>query len=268
MQIKKDFNSLKKNLKKDFSYLKKVKVALLGDTATQFLKQALRATGFDQEFDLNIWEADFNQIERQIFDPESELYKFEPEVVIVFQSTHKLLGKYNKLNPILQNNLADIEIELITNLYSHLQTNLSSKVIFYNYTEINDSVYGNYANKVESSFLFQLRKLNYELMKFTATNLNFHLADISSIQNRLGKVTFFHTSVYINTEMTLSIDILPEVASITIDLIGAMYGKVKKCLILDLDNTIWGGIIGDDGLENIQLGSLGIGKLLQSFNIG
>lgn len=265
MQIIKDFNALKKNLKKDFSGLKKVKVALLGDTATQFLMQSLRATGFDHEFDLQIWEADFNQIERQVFDSGSELYEFQPEVVIVYQSTHKLLGKYNKLNSDLYNSLADTEKELISNLFSHLHTRLSAKVLYYNYAEINDSVYGNYANKVESSFLFQLRKLNYELMKFAVTKPDFHLVDISSIQNRLGKVTFFHTSVYINTEMTLSIDILPEVASVTVDIIGAMYGKAKKCLVLDLDNTVWGGIIGDDGLENIQLGTLGIGKAFTEF---
>ncbi len=62
----KDFSQLKKNLKKDFSNLKKVKVAVLGDTATQFLVQALRGSGFDNGFDLQIWEADFNQIERQV----------------------------------------------------------------------------------------------------------------------------------------------------------------------------------------------------------
>ena len=44
-----------------------------------------------------------------------------------------------------------------------------------------------------------------------------------------------------------------------------MFGKLNKCLILDLDNTIWGGIIGDDGLENIHLGTLGIGKAFTEF---
>jgi FkbH-like protein len=265
MQIIKDFNTLKKNLKKDFLGLKKIKVALMGDTATQFLAQALRATGFDREFDFEIWEADFNQVERQVFDLESELYQFKPEIVILYQSSHKLLGKYNKLNPSLHSKVADTEIELISSLCSHLHSKLSAKIIYYNYTEINDSVYGNYANKVESSFLFQLRKLNYELMRFAVTKPEFHLVDISSIQNRLGKVTCFHTSVYINTEMTLSIDVLPQVASLTVDLIGGIYGKVKKCIVLDLDNTLWGGIIGDDGIENIQLGTLGIGKAFTEF---
>jgi len=50
-----------------------------------------------------------------------------------------------------------------------------------------------------------------------------------------------------------------------LDIIEAIYGKVKKCVILDLDNTLWGGIIGDDGFENIQIGSLGIGKAFTEF---
>jgi FkbH-like protein len=57
-----------------------------------------------------------------------------------------------------------------------------------------------------------------------------------------------------------SIDFLPLLGKNTVDIIQAVLGKFKKCLILDLDNTLWGGIIGDDGIENIQIGSLGIGK--------
>jgi FkbH-like protein len=259
------FAQLKKNLKKDYSDLKIIKVAILGDTATQFLQQALRGAGYDNGFDLQIWEADFNQIERQVFHPASELYEFKPEVVIIFQSAHKLLATYNKLKPDKYSSLADCQMELIDNLKSTISSRLQSKIIYYNYTEINDAVFGNYANKVASSFLYQLRKLNYELMVFAAENPDFYLCDLSSLQNHFGKASFFHTSVYINTEMVLSIDILPEVASKTIDLIAAMNGKFKKCLILDLDNTMWGGIIGDDGLENIQIGSLGIGKAFTEF---
>ncbi|MEP7142735.1 MAG: HAD-IIIC family phosphatase [Ferruginibacter sp.] len=259
------FTQLKKNLKKDFSNFKVIKIAVLGDTSTQFLIQALRGAGFEQGFDLQLWEADFDQVERQVFDPSSELYEFNPEIVIVFHSTHKLLAKYNKLKPGENNSLADSHLELARNLVTALNAQLNAKIIYYNFTEINDSVFGNYANKIESSFLFQLRKLNYELMVFAAKQSDFYLCDLSSLQNQSGKSNFFHTSVYINTEMVLSIDILPEVAAKTIGLIAAMYGKFKKCLIVDLDNTLWGGVIGDDGLENIQLGGLGIGKAFTEF---
>ncbi|MFN2439563.1 MAG: hypothetical protein ABR503_10220, partial [Chitinophagaceae bacterium] len=217
----KDFSQLKKNLKKDFSLLKKIKLAVLGDTATQFLMQAIRGAGYDHGLDLQTWEADFNQIERQVFDTNSELYQFEPEIIIVFQSSHKLLGKYNKLNTEKHCSLASAELDLIENIYSTLKNNLKTKIIYYNYTEIDDSVF--------------------------------------------GKKLFFQPSIYINTEMVLSIDVLPQLASKTIDLINAINGRFKKCVVLDLDNTIWGGVIGDDGLENIQLGSLGIGKAFSEF---
>ena len=260
----KTFSQLKKSLKNNFSGLQPVKLAVLGDTATQFLCQSLRGSGFDKGFDLQICEADFNQVKRQVFDPSSELYAFAPDVVIVFLSTHKLLSKYDTSGD-EQNRLAENELVDIRQLYETLHAGLKAKIIFYNYPEIDDSVFGNYANKTNSSFLFQLRKLNYELMVLASTESNLHICDLSAIQNRFGKSYFFQTSVYINTEMVLSIDCLPEVAHRTLDLIGAMYGKMKKCLILDLDNTLWGGIIGDDGLENIQIGSLGIGKAFTEF---
>ncbi len=259
------FIQLKKNLKNDYTNFKKIKIAILGDTATQFLTQALRGTGFNYQLDLEIWEADFNQIERQVFDPTSDLYEFPPEIIIVFYSTHKLLSKYNKLKPEQYAEFANTHLKMVSNITTTIHTHLKSKIIYFNHTEIDDSVFGNYANKIEFSFLYQLRKINYELMVFAGTQTNFYLCDISSIQNQFGKNIFFQPSVYINTEMVLSIDILPEIASKTINLIKAMTGIFNKCLIIDLDNTMWGGIIGDDGLENIQLGSLGIGKAFTEF---
>ena len=261
----KTFTQLLKNLKKDFSQLKKIKVALLGDSATQFLVQTLRGSGFDYGLNLEIWEADFNQIERQIYDPGSELYEFKPEIIIIFHSSHKLLGKYNKLKPEAYASLADGQMSTIQDISQAINANIAAKIIYYNYTEIDDSVFGNYASKFEASFPFQLRKLNYELMKFAADHTGFYLCDISSIQNLHGKKALFQPSIYVNSEMVLSIELLPDIAARTLDLISAMNGRVNKCLILDLDNTVWGGVIGDDGVENIQIGSLGIGKAFTEF---
>lgn len=261
----KDFSQLKRNLKKDFSDFKTIKLAVLGDTATQFLAQALKGFAYEFGVHLDVWEADFNQIERQVFDAGSELYEFKPDVVLIFKSSHKLLERYNKLNSERYNLFAEQELDQIEQIYTQLNDNLKARIIFYNFPEINDSVFGSFANKIESSFLFQLRKLNYELMNFSAKNINFSLCDLSSIQNQLGKAYVFQPSVYIHSDMVLSIDVLPKVAALSFDLIYCSQGNLKKCVILDLDNTIWGGIIGDDGLENIQIGNLGIGKAFTEF---
>ncbi|CAN5447871.1 HAD-IIIC family phosphatase [soil metagenome] len=259
------FNQLKKNLKNDYSGFKKIKIAVLGDSATQFLSQAIRGSGYDLGLNQEIFEADFNQIERQIFDPTSELYSFTPDIILIFYSSHKLLAQYNKLPLADAERIAEEQMDLIEKITEALWLQTTAKILYYNYNEIDDGVFGNYAGKVPSSFLFQLRKLNYELMLFASRHANFFIVDISSIQNQFGKHTFFQSSVYINTEMVLSIDILPVVAAKTTRLINSLSGNFKKCLILDLDNTLWGGIIGDDGIENIQLGSLGIGKAFTEF---
>jgi FkbH-like protein len=261
----KTFSQLKKNLKKDFSALRTIKVALLGDTATQFLCQAIRGEGFDCGLNIDVFDADFAQIERQLFDISSEIYEFQPDIVIIFKSSHKLLGGYNKTPGEELEHFADTQIAHINDLYTAIHTRLQAKCIYYNYPEINDSVFGNFANKSESAFLFQLRKLNFKLMEYAQKNSNFHICDLSSLQNHIGKGNLFPSSIYVNTEMVLSIDALPLVASSTLTIICALYGNFKKCLILDLDNTLWGGVIGDDGIENIQIGSLGIGKAFSEF---
>jgi len=256
----KDFSQLKKNLKKDFSGLTRIKVALLGDSATQLLIQAIKGAGYDAGLDLELWEADFNQVERQVFDPQSELYGFQPDMVILFRSSHKLLGRYNKLKPEQHATLAESEMQLISGLQETLSAQLNVPIIYYNYTEIDDAVFGNYAAQIPSSFIFQLRKLNYDLMNLAVSGSNLYLCDLSSIQNRIGKASFFTPSVYINTEMVLGLDALPAVAQRTVDLIATLKGRIRKCVILDLDNTTWGGIIGADGLENIHVGRLGNGQ--------
>ncbi len=256
----KTFLQLKKNLKQNFDGLKSIKVAVLGDNATQLLVQAIKGVGYDAGWHLDVWEADFNQIERQVFDPGSELYEFKPDLVILFHSAHKLLNKYNKLKPQETATFAEQHIQQLSQICDLLGQQLGAKIICYNYPEIDDSVFGNYANRVEASFLYQIRKANFDLMNLALQKPNLFVCDLSVVQNRVGRNTMFQSSIYVNTDMVLSMDVLPEVAYRTVDVINALQGKFKKCLILDLDNTTWGGIIGDDGLENIQIGSLGIGK--------
>ena len=260
------YNKLIKNLKKNYSGFKKINCAILGDSATQFLTKSLIAQGYNFELNLSIYEADFNQIEREIFDDNSELYKFSPDIVIIFQSAQKILLKYNNtINDDERLSIADDRILLISSLINKINDNIDCKILYYNYNEIDDGVFGNFSNKVASSFLFQLRKLNYKLMLFALENPKFHIVDLSSIQNQLGKDKTFKSSIYVSSDVVLNLDSLNEVSLKTLSLINSINARAKKCIILDLDNTMWGGVIGDDGLENIQIGSLGIGKAFSEF---
>ncbi len=256
------FKELKKNIKKDLTSIPTIKVALLGDTATQFLAIAIKGIGIERGYNIELFEADYDQVERQLLDSTSELYSFQADYVVVFQSTHKLLSTFNETDVDKQRNIADDRLEFIKMICNSVQ----SRLIYFNYPEIEDAVFGSYTNKVKSSFSYQTRKLNYELMNLGQLYPNLFICDIAAIQNKFGRDMMFDSSVYVTTEMVLSIDSIPYVASRTIDIICAAQGKFNKCLILDLDNTVWGGVIGDDGLENIQIGhGLGIGKAFSEF---
>jgi len=263
----KSLNQLKKNLKVDLSGLPQIKLALVGDTATQLLATAIRGMGVERGYNINLFEAEYNQVERQFMDPTSELYEFDADFIVVFQSTHKLGEYHSALSQEQQVLLAEERLQFVTGFCTNPALE-GKKIIYFNYPEIEDTVFGSYANKVESSFTYQVRKLNYSLMKLSEQFPNLFICDIAGLQNKFGRDMMFAANVYTSTEMVLSIEVLPFVASRVMDIVCAIKGQFKKCLILDLDNTLWGGVIGDDGLEGIQLGhGLGIGKMFTEFQM-
>ena len=261
------FKDIKKLLKQDLAVLPTSKIALVGDTATQLLCTAIRGMGVERGYNIDIFEAEYNQVERQFMTPTSELYEFDADFIVVFQSTHKLGEYHSALTTEQQEQLAYERIQFVSDICNNPAL-ASKKIIYFNYPEIEDTVFGSYANKVESSFTYQIRKLNYELMRLAQQFPNLFICDIAGLQNKLGRDQMFAANVYTSTEMVLSIDALPYVASRVMDIVCAIKGQFKKCLILDLDNTVWGGVIGDDGLEGIQLGhGLGIGKAFTEFQM-
>lgn len=256
------FTNLKRKSKQSNKSLPCIAISLLGDTATQLLAVALKGTAIERGYSLDLYEAEYNQVERQVMDPTSELYVHQAQYTLIFQSTHKLLEHFSTSNVGTRTALAEERIAFLR----HACENISGKVICFNYPEIEDVVFGSYANQLEESFTYQVRKLNYELMRLAQELPNLYICDIAALQNKFGRDWLFDTSVYVSTEMVLSIDALPYVASRTMDIICAIEGQFKKCLILDLDNTVWGGVVGDDGWENIQVGhGLGIGKAFTEF---
>ena len=263
----KTFKELQRNLKKDLSGLPIQKVALIGDTATQFLATAIKGEGVDRGYNIDLYEAEYNQVERQFLDPSSELFSFDAEIIVVFQSTHKLGEHHSSLSVEQQNTLTEERISFVASICNNPALS-NKKIIYFNYPEIEDTVFGSYSNKVTSSLTYQVRKLNYELMNLSQQYPNLFVCDIASLQNKFGRDMMFAPNIYVSTEMVLSVDSLPYVASRVMDIVCAIKGHFKKCLILDLDNTLWGGVIGDDGLEGIQLGhGLGIGKAFTEFQM-
>lgn len=255
-----EYTRLKNNTQKDFSGLMKIKVAMLCDSASQLLNTALRGYGYDRGINFEVFEADYDQIERQVFDNSSELYSFAPEYIIISKSPHKLLSKFYATHADERAGFAEKTIQQTDALVTSIENNIGAKVIFLNFQELNDSVFGNYANKVEISFLYQVRKINLILMDEARRHKNLFICDVQMLTAHHGIHTAVNNKQLISADLIWSLDFIPVIAKNITSIISAITGTFKKCVILDLDNTTWGGVIGDDGMEGIQIGDLGIGK--------
>lgn len=243
------------------SNAKRVRLALLGDSTTQFLHRAIVAQGLLSGIQFQVFEADFGQIDRQVFDPGSELYAADPEYVVIAHTAKKLLGKYYGLSADAQRNWAADMAQHCRDLIEQIGSLTKAKVLILNIEELDDKVFGHFANKVGLSWLNQVRRLNVALMDIAESVGNVFIVDVASLHNRMGREAAYSPNIYVSTDLVHSLDFTARIARGITDVVGSILGRFKKCLVLDLDNTLWGGVIGDDGVDNIELGTLGLGKV-------
>ena len=253
-----DFNLLKRNLKKDFTGLKNINLAILSDSSTQYLEQGIRACGYEKKLKINIWEADYDAIDLAINNPSSPLFSGKNDYVVLFYSMMK--AKQNFYSTANKANFADDFIAQVQHVIECVSGNIKTNFIVYNLPEEFDAVFGSYGNKTADSFIYQLRKINYLLMELAEKNSNVFINDVAALYASKGKAYCFDSRLYINASVAWSLDFTADIAAGTVQILESFSGFGKKCLILDLDNTTWGGIIGDDGIENIEIGELGQGK--------
>lgn len=254
------FNDLKKNAKKDTTGFAEVNFSLLGDTATQFLAQAIQGYAYLSHLRLNLFEADYNQIDAQVLDENSELYRSVPDYVALYMSAEKCYEAFCETALENRHDFAENYMAKIRGYWGCINQHRKCRILQFTFAEIDDGIFGNYAGKTPVSFLYQIRKLNLLLMDSAQECKNVYLIDLCSVQNLYGRNAVLDEKYLYSAKMALSLDILPHVAKQTVDVVDALRGKFKKCAVLDLDNTLWGGVIGDDGISNIQIGELGAGK--------
>jgi FkbH-like protein len=254
------FNSIKKHLKKEFTNFPEVKLAILGDSATQILSKAIRSVGYIKSLNVNFYESEYNQIEHNIYDTNSNLFSFSPEFIFVYKTSQKLYKQFYKLKTIEERRRFSLDkLQEIERQVDQISKFSNAKIVLNNFNEIDNREYGHFSNNVESSFLFQLRDLNHRI-SLLAIEKNVSILDLQHLQSIYGANSIIDNKYYISSDLAFSLDFHVVLAESILAIINAHRGILKKCLILDLDNTLWGGIIGDDGIEKIQIGNLGIGK--------
>ncbi len=252
------FDELKSFCKADASNLKLIKFALLGDCATQHLAKALRGTGYAHGYNTDMFDADYNQISAQVLDPSSELYAHCPDFTLIFMCVEKLYDSWCQTPDEMRISFADNTVSLIVSYWNAIKSNTKSRIIQYNFIEHNDGVFGSFGARTKVSFGYQLKRLNL-LLGDAAAEHGVYIADIDAVAHNAGRQNVIEDKLYYIAKMPFSTAFLPYAAECVFKTVDAISGRFKKCCVLDLDNTLWGGVIGDDGIDGIEIGELGRG---------
>ena len=240
-----------------------MRITLISDFSTQFIKKELSKDLALLNIENTIDERNYNPFEIYFFSEESRKIFKTNDVIILLESTNLLYEKYLLSGE--KNKFSDIEFKRIKSYLNEILSKSNIKIILSNYYEFNDKKYGNQSGKFSDSFIYQLRRLNFLLSSFLEDKVNVLLLDILSIQSIFGSKFMLDNSLYTNYGVLFSLEATKIISKNISNIFRSISSNIIKCIIVDLDNTIWGGVIGDDGLSKIQIGNYGIGKSFTLF---
>ncbi len=227
----------------------------MGGTTTNelvdFLEVHLLANGFDPVF----FQSEFGRFyEDTVHDP-GELIAFKPDIVYLHTSYRNIIS-FPAIPATEESHQGQVqsELERFRQIWRSLHERIGCQVIQNNFELPPVSILGNMDGVVSggrSRFLLDLNSAFAEEARLHAWLL---IQDIHSISARIGLDHWFDWSRWFSYKMLYTPEGTLALARSLNAMIKAMYGRARKVLVLDLDNTLWGGVIGDDGLEKIQIG--------------
>ncbi len=265
-----DYRTLYQSLiKKKRNFKKKLKIAILSSFTTQGLDEILFVKCLKQKIAVNLYQAPYNQYQQEIINSKSKLYAFNPDLVILIIDPISFLGDY-LLNPyqhtfVKRKKIINLKFYEMKEIIYQLRQKLNVKIILHNFNVPNYSPLGILENKQQFGFQESIRYLNSNLQKLSASDPNLFIFDYDAFCSKRGSRNTFDHKMYYLADMRLSSNYLVELCDDYLGFIKPLVSMIKKCIVLDLDNTLWGGILGEVGLSGIQLGPTQEGRSYWEF---
>lgn len=244
--------------------LRPLRVALVAGSTMDHLAPVLRFWLARAGFAAEMLILPFDTERLSVLDDGSELYAFRPQVVWLF-STHRDVEI-----AVPPGSTADAVLEEVRRavaarkqLWTHLLARLDTVVLQNNADLPAEDPLGNLAGASPWGRRTALRLYNVELA--AAAMPGVVLFDLDHVAGCWGKVRWTDPRYWFHSRHAFALDATGPLACAAARLIASVRGLAKKCLVVDLDNTLWGGVIGDDGLEGIRLGGDAAGEAHAAF---
>jgi FkbH-like protein len=230
-----------------------LKIALLSDAATQQFVPVLTGLFAENDIRVVLYEGAFDAIELEVFDQGSRLYAFKPDVVLLINAAQALRAR-------LGERTVASEAERIGAIWDRLATHCTCRIIQCNFALPLERPFGQYDLKLNGSLYAATRLLNSQVHQMAAEKPHVLICDIEGVSSYVGRQHWFDERLWDMSKTFCSLEYLPFAAQAMVDIVLAAVGKVVKCVIIDLDNTLWGGVVGDLGPLGIQIGAHGDGE--------
>ena len=254
-------------MNKDFK--KKIKIAILSSYTLNGLKEIIHVKCAENGILASVYEGPYNQHSQEILNVDSNLYKFKPDMVFLIVDSRSIFDQlyhfpYSKSIEQKKSFVSE-KIYEIKHLIDFFTKQANTTMIVSNLSIPSNSAYGIAEQKTDYS-------LSEMIQEFKSTlNLNYKnsnyvsILDFNSFISKHGENNIFDPRQYFFGNIQININFLPHFGNELIKFIISFLGLMKKCLILDLDNTLWGGIVGEDGFNGIKLGPEPPGNTIVEF---
>ena len=249
------------------SHLLPARVAILGGSTTAEIKSILDLFLLTHGIQAEFYESGYNCYCEDVLFENPELWDFKPQIVFV-HTTWRNAAEFPEL---LESEAAvearvRREVTRFETLWEKIQTGLGAIVIQNNFDLPDLRPLGNLEASEAFGRVNFLLRLNAEFAERARHRPRLLINDILYLSAQTGLDRWFDYSYWHNYHMAVSPLGTVALAQNVAAMIQAIYGRSKKCLVLDLDNTLWGGVIGDDGLQNLVLGrDHPLGEAFQNF---
>ena len=253
--IMKKRKSLKRALLSDGTTRLKKKIAVLGGSTTNDIIAITELFLLDAGIEPEFYQSEYAQYWQDAMFPSEELAGFEPDIVFI-HTTNRNITEYPQMtdSPETVKTMLDKEFDRFKQMWQALQSRFNCPIIQNNFELPLFRLLGNkdcsdYRGR--SNFINRLNSMFYE---YSQNNGSFYINDINYISAGYGLKEWSNPLYWNMYKYALCFEAIPEFAYNTSNIIKSVFGKNKKALALDLDNTLWGGVVGDDGVEHIQIG--------------
>ena len=237
---------------------KVIRIALLADCATQHLATIMRAIAARNGVQAELYEGNYDGVDLEILDPNSGLYAFAPQYVVILLSSEKLKARLYASGD--RRTFADETVGRLENLWGAFRAHSQATIIQSTFVLPSERAFGNYELKVADSVGSIFTEINYRLAVKARGTKNVLLNDVDFLAAAIGRAQWLDARMWNMAKTPCRLEHVPLLAQSLLDTVFAATGLIVKCVVLDLDNTLWGGVIGDDGLEGIALGEFDEGE--------